>query len=380
MFLPFSAPQAVGFNPQKLARATSLVKGWVEAGLVPYAETLLVRKGEVVLEEGFSSPGWPGIAAGQQGLYPAASLSKLFTATLYMQFVEEGLVGLNRPVQEYLPEFQGENKDLVMVHHLLTHSSGIRETDVRAYAKAHPVRAEVQPGQDPTIAQRLAECYAAPLWKLPGEEMSYCGLGFEMAAEILRRATGRPLHELAKERLFDPLGMRDTAFIVPQSSWSRAVQFPQGFCAGWFGTPNSLLFSSAAGGAYTTLRDLAIFGQLFLNKGEYNGTRLLCPASVAAMTRNQIPGVRSTWGKIVFPEAFWGLGWMLAGDKKDESGTLRSYRTFYHTGAGCSLLLVDPDRELVLVSFLLSLVRLPNDQPLRRFDFLADTIFSALEE
>lgn len=386
MLLQYGSPKDAGMNPDKLQRAVSMTRGWVEEGLTPAVITQVARKGLVVLEDahGAVSSQANASAAGVDTLYPMASISKVITATLVMTLVEEGRIGLNRPVQEYIPEFVGEDKDMVMVHNLLTHTSGIRNRDVWEQVKKKSetfVMPELDATQHPDVYRYLTLGYDTPLWKLPGEEMSYCGYGFELAAEIMRRVTGRSLADLASERIFEPLGMKDSYFIVPKSEYSRVLRFPaDSYCGDWSSTPEAFAHPAAASGVYSTARDMTVFGQMFLNKGIYNGKRILSQATVETMTRNQIPGVKSYWGKTLFREADWGIGWMLSGDKKDESGTLRSRKTFYHTGAGCSMVLVDPVRDLVLVNFTVSMVRLPNGEPLRRFDFLTDVVMASIED
>lgn len=99
----------------------------------------------------------------------------------------------------------------------------------------------------------------------------------------------------------------------------------------------------ATGGVHSTAMDMAIFGQMFLNGGNYGQTRILSPTTVAAMTRNQIPGVGARWEDVFFPEAVWGLGWDVHGGKKDiEYGSMFSSRTFSISGAGGVNLSVDP--------------------------------------
>jgi CubicO group peptidase (beta-lactamase class C family) len=94
---------------------------------------------------------------------------------------------------------------------------------------------------------------------------------------------------------------------------------------------------------------MAVFGQMFLNRGTYGDGRVLSPASVREMTRNQIPGISAQIIDEYFPEAFWGFGWCIEGNKKAPvySGTLRSPKAFNHGGSGGVFLWVDPVYEIV---------------------------------
>src|SRR5207245_1366117 len=146
-------------------------------------------------------------------IYPLSSLTKPIIATAAMLLVEDGLLGLQRPVSEYLPELSGEGKQAVMVHHLLTHTSGLRDQDVNAHAaKKKDVLAIHHPEatQHSWINEYLFLRYDAPLGKPPGVEMFYCNYGYMLLGEIVRRVSGQALADFARARIFEPLGMQDT--------------------------------------------------------------------------------------------------------------------------------------------------------------------------
>lgn len=374
-----------GMNPDKLRRIIDLTHSWVDEKSTPAVISLVSRKGITVLADAYGkrTPEINSPEISMDSIYPMASLSKVVTATIAMSLVEDGLLSIVRPVQEYIPEFKGENKDMVMVHHLLTHTSGINQSELRKHSvnkEDNYVMPKQEENQHPEIYKSLNKGYDAPLWKMPGEEMSYCGFGYELLGEIIRRVTGKSLEQNAVERVFEPLDMKDSHFVVPEALWGRVVRFSKdAYCGDWSGTPEALNIPRASGGLYSTAGDMLNFGQMFLDKGKFKGRRVISRASVEAMTRNHIPGVKSIWNKTTFKEAAWGLGWMLSDNKKDESGILRSKETFYHTGAGCSILLVDPVNEVVLVNFTVSMVRLPDGEPLRRFDYISDIAIGSID-
>jgi CubicO group peptidase (beta-lactamase class C family) len=266
--------------------------------------------------------------------------------------VEEGLLGLNRPVAEYIPEFTGEGKHAVMVHHLLTHTSGLRdlEADACARQKGALTSDDIFAGRDlPHLSDFLQARYDAPLWKPPGEEMSYCGFGYDLLGEIVARVSGQPLAAFVQERICGPLGMAGTHFVVPEEVRHRIALRPEEAVGASILNLRGLQEEPYAGsGAYGTAQDLAIFGQMFLNQGSYGDVRILSPATVAEMTRNQIPGISARWGEESFPEACWGLGWRVPGNNRGiRDGSLRSGRSFEHGGFGGVALWVDPVYELV---------------------------------
>jgi len=335
----------------QLHHVGELAQSWVDQGLIQCLVALVARHGQIVFYEnvGHRLPEQGSPAAGLDSIFPMASITKLFTATAVMALVEDGRVGLNRRVREYIPEFVGEGKDAILVRHLLSHTSGINEDQLEAFAKERDGIA-IAPGE-PTLHslmnEYLVKRYDAPLWKPPGVEMSYADFNFELAGEIVRRVTGTSLAEFARSRIFVPLNMRDTHYCRadvprdrrawrgpdPEDPWRDAIEVEpivQGSARSW---------SSAM--------DMAIFCQMFLNRGAYGDARILSPTTVIEMTRNQIPGVAATFLKETFPEASWGLGWSIHGTKTGLCGALYSADAFEHWGASGAYIWVDPTYDIV---------------------------------
>ena len=347
-------PKEAGMSPERVQHVRYLARSWVDDGVTPSLVVLAARRGVIVLHEAYGVMG-PEPEAGplkKDTIFPIASISKPITATAVMCLVEDGLVGLNRPVQWYIPEFVGEGKDAVMVHHLLTHTSGLAETEVDAHAERNRDRTVPAPesNQDATVHEYLTLWYDAPLSRPPGEEMSYCAHGYEILGEIIRRVSSRSFADFTRERIFDPLGMKDTWWSVPASARPRLVRRADD-------APSAALFNEikitetawACGGACSTAGDLAAYGQMFLNHGTCGQSRVLSPAAVDAMTRNQIPHIGAWAAGQFLPEASWGLGWSVRGTKKllDSAQILLSPRALCHTGLGGVCLWVDPSHQLV---------------------------------
>jgi serine-type D-Ala-D-Ala carboxypeptidase len=376
-------PEDVGMALQQLRRVEELAHGWVDEGLLQGLVGLVARHGVIVFYEHFGRqlPDKDSPPVALDSIFPVASITKIFTATAVMLLVEEGRIGLNRRVREYIPEFAGEGKDGVLVRHLLTHTSGIGEDELEAFAKERkgidfpPAEATLHPLMNEYFVQR----YDCPLWKPPGTEMSYADFNFELAGEIVRRVTGKSLADFARLRIFEPLGMKDTHYSRvdvprhrrawrgpdPEDPWRDAIEVEpivQGSSRSW---------SSAM--------DMAVFCQMFLNKGAYADVRILSPASVREMTRNQIPGIGSTFLSEVFPEASWGLGWSIHGNKTGLCGGLYSPDAFEHWGASGVYVWVDPTYDLVGVYFAIA----PNPhsdegKALWRSDLFTDAVTAAV--
>jgi len=216
--------------PDRIDRVRELAAGWVDAGYSPAMSLLVARRGVIVLHEGLGVMGPESDASPlcSDTVFPVASVTKSLTATLIMCLVEDGLIGLNRPVSETLPEFSGEWKDQVLLHHLLTHTwgedvEGIFET-LGKQAKDNAKPPPCEPTQHPKIDRLLQAVYRAPLARPPGEVMYYAAFGYLLLGEIIRRVSGRAYADFAHERVFAPLGMQDSWLVVPESARARIVR------------------------------------------------------------------------------------------------------------------------------------------------------------
>jgi len=137
---------------------------------------------------------------------------------------------------------------------------------------------------------------------------------------------------------------------------------------------------AGSGGVYSTAMDVAIFGQMFLQNGRYGDARVLSPASVAAMTRNQIPGVGHWFDDEYLPEGSYGLGWDIHGTKRARRGaTLYSEQTFEHMGRGGTYLWVDPVNEVVGVYFSLLRAGAPGWYPGWHADLFVNAVTAAID-
>jgi CubicO group peptidase (beta-lactamase class C family) len=268
-----------------------------------------------------------------------------------MILVEEGVLGLHFPVSYYIPEFGGDGRDAVTPWHLMTHTSGLRDAALETYAEGRKdIPATVEHGQHPEVAEYLARRYGAPLATRPGGEMSYCGYGFVLLGELIRRLTGLSLGDFARQRIFEPLAMRDTSFGLAANLDARAVLRAPADPSAHKNERRVRDVPWPASGVWSTADDMAAFGQMFLNRGAYGAERVLSLPSVAAMTRNQLPGISARYGAEVFPEASWSIGWSIVQQKRGASygEALSSSAMFCHGGAGGAFLWMDPDRQLLV--------------------------------
>jgi CubicO group peptidase (beta-lactamase class C family) len=354
MILRPGIPAEAGMDPGRMAHIAKLARRWVAQDAAQALVVLVARRGIVVLHEAFGrlTPDSDSPPLARDALFPLASITKVITATAVMVLVEDGMLGLNRPIVEYIAEFAGEGKQAVMVHHLLTHTAGLHPAILGD--PVHPALQTADEARHARIDDVLALLCEAPLLRPPGEEMAYCTYGYTLLGEIVRRVSGTSLATCARERIFAPLGMADTSYALPAGRRHRVVRRPRGVdvlddileSRDYQETPTSDC------GVYSTALDMAIFAQMFLNRGRYGTARILSPAAVAEMTRNQIPGIRAQFAEEYFPEASWGLGWSVHGPKKASGdGSLHSPAAFDHIGAGGVSLWVDPVYDVIGIYF-----------------------------
>ena len=345
-------PEEASISPSRLRRVSNFAQELADQGTDYQAiVTIVARSGVIVLQEAFGKlrPGPDLSSVELDSIFILSSLSKPIVATLAMILLEDGLLSLNHTVEEYIPEFVGEGKDKIMIHHLLTHTTGLITADVNEHAEKKKGNVEIPPSdemQHPELNEYLFLRYDAPLSRPPGEVMTYSGFSYALMGEIVRRVSGKSLDDFARERLFGPLGMNDSYYETPDSVRHRMVEYPAyrfphiDFC---------IRLPIASVGVISTAVDMAIFGQMFLNGGVYGDARILSPASVAQMTRNQIPGIPWRYGEESGPEGNWGYGWAVhnAGLFYTAAPVLCSDRMFWHTGSGRVHLWVDPVYEIV---------------------------------
>lgn len=359
MVIRYGKPEEVGMSSLGIKRCEDTVKRLVDIGNTPSVVTLVARKGVIVSHKAFGGNGadLDALPLERDAIFPMCSITKVFTATCIMLLVEEGLVSLNRSVAEYIPMFIGGGKENICVHHLLTHTSGLKEEDVYKYCDKKREQGEIdippcESHQNKYIHESICLIQDMQVPDKAGKFMSYSSFGYGILGEIIAKVSGKPYHEFVKERIFEPLGMKDSYFIVPEHVRCRVVKRnPETSFAGqWLTSEDSLNSVSAAGGMHTTAMDLAIFGSMFLNKGTYNGQRLLSPVSVSEMTKNHIPGVPSDYRDEYFPEASWGYGWGINGTKRD-GGDLFSPLAYSHWGAAGVFFCIDPVYETIQIYF-----------------------------
>lgn len=322
----------------------SALQPFVDDKVLAGAVTLVADK-EKVLE--VSTAGWADIAAkkpmAKDALFWIASMSKPITATAFMMLVDEGKVSLDDPVEKYLPEFKGQMvvaekdgehvllkkpKHPITVRNVLSHTSGL------------PFKSAVEnPTLDMLPLRTAVLSYAAqPLDFEPDTKYQYSNAGINTAARIIEVITGQSYEDFMQQRLFDPLGMKDTTF------WPSEAQEPR-IALSYKANKDKTDIEAVpvaqlhyplherirqpmpAGGLYSTAADVAKFCQMLLRGGEFGGKRYISAAALQQlMTKQTAEGLNP-----------YSLGFALTGD------------AFGHGGAHATNMSIDPVKGIVTV-------------------------------
>ncbi len=315
--LPTSArPEEVGLSSDRLQRIRETIQRHITAGDISGAVTLVARKGRVAHLEAHgqmdleSKKPMP-----QNAVFRMASMTKPIVGVAILMMMEEGRVRLSDPVSRFVPEFKGLQVAVEMprtpgpatqaveptfytvpaareitIRDLLTHTSGLVSGGVSATEAA-----KIQRKPTDTLATYLPKLASVPLAFQPGSRWTYSpGAGFDTLGRIVEAASGQPLDQFLRQRLFGPLGMKDTFFYGPTDRQPRVPTMYQRAPGGMTIVENpdrqrSATYFSGGGGLLGTAEDYVQFAQMLLNGGQLNGTRLLGPKTVELMRSVHVP-------------------------------------------------------------------------------------------
>src|SRR5882672_9666461 len=356
-----------GFSKARLDRMRDVMAGHVERG-VPGLVTLVSRRGEVHVDEiGMKAAGGPGAVGNgpirRDTIFRISSMTKPITAVATMILVEECLLRLDEPVDRLLPELadrrvlrglDGPLDDTVPAHRpisvrdLLTFRMGF------GMIMAPPDSMPIQKA----LSERMLGQGPLPLMHQPGERWMY-HTGSDVLGVLIARASGQPFEMFLRERIFEPLGMEDTAFGVPASKVDRlataywtnfqtgALEFYDSAEGGQWSRPPA--FPSGGGGLISTIDDYFAFGRMMLNHGRHNGGRILSRPSVETMTIDHLtPAQKAVSGLVpgYFDGHGWGFGVAVVTRREDVAAPVGSYG--WDGGLGTSWR-SDPSEDMVAI-------------------------------
>jgi CubicO group peptidase (beta-lactamase class C family) len=342
---PQSTPTA---SPQTdLGPLATVVKPYIDRHELAGAVLLAADRKRVIDREAI---GYADIANHRlmqpDNVFWIASMSKAITASAVMMLVDEGKVGLDDPVEKYLPEFKVQKVAVIPEAAPASSQPDVSAKElapIRLEAAAHPITireilshtaglafsSKREPGALDLLPLKSAvESYAAePLWSQPGQKYSYSNEGFNTAGRIVEVVTGMPFETFLHKRLFDPLGMKDTTFWPSSDQLNRLAKSYESAASGLDLREVSVSqltyplddrqhrFPIPAGGLFSTADDMAHFCQMMVNKGVLHGKRYLSEKSVRLITRKETPD------SVTKP---YGLGWNIGEGYFEHSGAYKT--------------------------------------------------------
>ncbi len=326
------------------------MQAFVDAGKAAGIVTLLAHRGEVV---SLSAVGYQDreakIPMRPDTIFQIASMTKPLTAAAVMVLLEEGVLALTDPVEKYLPEFRGqmlkEGDSLrkparpIAIRDLMTHTSGM--------GGAPAAIRNIFESRDRTLAEAVLLYSQQPLNFEPGSRWQYSNTGIATLGRIVEVVSGRPYERFMDERIFQPLGMKDSFYFVPEDRKSRIAAM-YSIESGKLQRASADIYRKGArypapeGGLYSTAADLAAFYQMMLNGGVLRGRRILSRASVEVMTMVHTGEMQTGFS----PGMGYGLAWSVV---RNPAGMFRlnSIGAYGHGGAWRTYGWVDPGRNLL---------------------------------
>lgn len=329
------APLPLALDPQRFARISQVAQQEITAGHLPGAVILVGHQGKIVYRRAF----------GQRALLPRrepmtedtifdlASLTKVVaTATAIMQLYDQKRLHLDAPAARYWPEFGRHGKQGITLRQLLTHTSGLR-AEVNSRVRWS--------GYEGALAAIAADHPVRP----PGTAFHYSDANFIVLGEIVRRVSGMLLDVYCAQKIFRPLGLKDTTFRPGGGRQARIAPTDlQGDRLRWgeVHDPTAHKMGGVAGhaGVFSTADDLAVFCQMFLEGGSFRGRRILSEGAVAAMIKPyQVPG----------SGVLRGLGWDMRSPFSRIFNEAFPSGSFGHTGYTGTALWIDPKSKTFLI-------------------------------
>lgn len=372
--LPTTKPEQVGLSSERLDRVAQTLRADVEKGRIPGAVVVVARKGRVayVATVGFldKAAGTPMTA---DALFRLASMTKPLVTVAALSLYEEGRLFVSDPVSKHLPAFKNmqvgvERLDpatgtmvvttvplerAMTIQDLMRHTSGLTYGN-RGKTEIHKLYPQSSNAASLSLTgeQLIEQLGKTPLLHQPGTRWEY-GLSTDVLGRVVEVVAGKPLHQVLEERIYRPLKMTDTSFLISADKRARIAQplptHPD------TGQPYTLIdptvprkFDCGGGCGVGTAGDYVRFAQMLLNRGTLDGARVLGPKTVDFMTSDHLGQIARTF---TGPGYTWGLG-VAVRQEKGLSPLNGSAGDFYWPGAFATYWWADPKEQLVVVSMM----------------------------
>lgn len=371
-----AAPQSVGMSSERLARIDQMCQKAIADNQIPGVVALVARRGKIVYYKAF------GLADNEakrelkrDDIFRIASQSKAITAAAVMMLWEEGKFRLDDPISKYLPEFKNPQllktfdnattnyttepaKSEITIRELMNHTSGIGygvidgdERFRRIYQKAGIIDAFTT--EPVTIKENIKKLARLPIHHNPGEHFTYSE-GLDVLGYLIEVLSGMPFDAFLRTHLFEPLGMDDTGFYLPESKADRLVRvqkrqdnqwvhFPTTFYDPDYPIKGAKTFFSGGGGLSSSAKDYATFLQMYLNGGELGGKRFLSRTTVETILANQTGDLMG--GKTA--DRYFGLAFAVLNQAGQDKGGQGSVGTFDWGGYFNTSYFADPREQII---------------------------------
>jgi len=369
-----TSPITVSVSGERLLRIDRMLQQGIDSGWIAGAVGFIARDGKIVYNKSF---GVSNIEAKTpmhtDDIFRIASQTKAITSVAVMMLFEEGKFLLDDPISKYIPEFANpkvldkfNEKDTtyttvqanreVTIRDLLTHTSGIDYAGIGSdhmnaiYAKSGIPTGFVS--EKINLGDKMRKLGRLPLVHQPGARFTY-GLNVDVLGYLVEILSGETLDKYFRTHIFEPLGMNDTYFYLPASKYDRLVKVTSedknhklvNSSSAFVNYPLAEgTYYSGGAGLSSTIKDYATFLQMLLNKGEYNGKRLLARRTVELMTTNQI-------GDLPLGMDKFGLGFEIT-TATGQSKLGISEGSFAWGGYFATTYWADPKERLVCLLFL----------------------------
>lgn len=372
-----SAPENVGFSSERLSKLDDVFQNSISKGELPGVAAIVVRNGKIVYYKAFGmADNQSNRALKKDDIFRIASMSKAITSTAVMMLWEEGKFYLDDPISKFIPEFKNPTvlksfsfkdttyttepaKGEITIRQLLNHTSGLGygviDGDERfkaMYKKAGIT--DLFTTEPIKIGESVKKLAKLPLHHNPGEKYLYSE-GLDVLGYFIEVISGMPFDEFLRKRMFEPLGMTDTYFYLPDSKASRLVsvqrpkkdggfeRYPVTFYDPDYPIKGAKTFFSGGAGLSSTAKDYATFLQMYLNGGELGGKRFLSRKTIDVILSNQT-GYLFGGEK---GDSFFGLAYSVLRDIGEDKGGIGSEGTFTWGGYFNTNYFADPKEKII---------------------------------
>ena len=339
-------PSDVGMDGTILQAGVNMYRQAIERDEVRSAVILIARKGRVIVHEAL---GWKdkeqGIRIKKDAMFRMASNTKPVVATGIAILAEQGKLRFDDPVHRHIKSFDNANASGIMLHHLLTHTSGFRIKPI--FFKPLVEKSAKHPGA-PSLKLEVDRFGEVGAKEPVGKSYSYSNAGFNTLGAVTEVVSGKPLESHLKQSIYRPLGMKDSYHhevadkLDGKLERMSVVYYKRDgkWIPGWKpGQPPKYPFVRASGGMISTAMDYAVFCQMYLNGGTYGGKRIIKKETVKLLTT---PHTATLYGPAekIKREHFYGYGWRVYLEG-----------AFAHSGSDGTAAWVDPKNQLIVLVF-----------------------------